>query len=135
MYLEVDAVRFKWANMLRWCIDWRAHEYPLYALFSSIFSTLSDTTSAPDNHISPAVHHGPLLFSYPQCRLVSKETDSDDPLLSVIPDFALMFSRISESPDHPLVLSEDAKMLVEIKRLYDRGEGGFFVYHLVPVPS
>ena len=121
--------------MLRWCIDWRAHEYPLYALFSSIFSTLSDTTSAPDNDISPATNNGPLLFSYPQCRLVSKETDSDDPLLSVIPDFALMFSHISESSDRALVLLEDTRMLVEIKRLYDRGEGGSLTYHLILVRS
>lgn len=125
-------MRSKWGRMLRWCIDWRAHEYPLYALFSSIFSTLSDTTSAPED-VSPAANHGPLLFSCPQCRLVAKEVDSDDPSLSVIPDFAMMFSHISESSDHALVLSEDAKVLVEIKRLYDRGEGGFLLYYFIPM--
>ena len=135
VYLEVDAIRSKWAQMLHWCIDWQAHEHPLYALFSSIFSTLSDTTSTPEDNTSPAADRGPLLFSYPQCRLVSKEIDSEDPSLSVIPDFALMFSRISKSSDDVLVLSEDAKMLIEIKRLYDRCEGGFPSHHFIPTKS
>lgn len=103
-----------------------------------MFSTLCHTTFAVDK-VSPATDPGPILFSYPQCRLVSKETarKSDDPSISAIPDFAFMHSHILEPSDEEFVCSEGIKMLIEIKRLYtgDEGRSWFHYFCAILTPT
>lgn len=118
-------MRQYWAYLLRSCIDKHAQEHPLYALFSSILSTLSKVTCAFDGDASPSTAGGAFLFSYPQCRVVDKTAVGNEEYaaMSSYPDFGLVHSTITQLPDDRLAQLERIKLLVEVKRLYRGDEG------------
>jgi len=118
LYLSVPKIQEYWAKLLQICRDNCAQEHPLYALHSSILSTLSNATCTAGDEVSPTSIYGPI-FSYPQCRVVDRTTvgESEYSSLSVYPDFALMHSATGESPgDGGMV--EEVKLLIEVKQLY-----------------
>ena len=118
-------MRQYWACLLRNCIDKCAQEHPLYALFSSVLSTLSKVACVPGSNASPTTADGTFLFSYPQCRVVDGAAVGVEEYaaMSVYPDFGLLHSTISQLPDGHTVQLERIKLLVEVKRLYMDGGG------------
>ena len=122
--LSVPAVRRHWALLLRDCAEKHAQEHPLYALFSSIFSTLSKSISVPGTQVSPASTKDSMIFSYPQCRLVDKNTvgDSEHCSMSAYPDFGLIHLATERSSDGETKV-ERVRLLIEIKRLYIANTG------------
>ncbi|KAF9783486.1 hypothetical protein BJ322DRAFT_1071186 [Thelephora terrestris] len=122
--LSVPALRRYWAHLLQDCIEKHAQEHPLYALFSSILSTLSKSISVPGCQVSPMGVDGSIVFSYPQCRLVDKNAvgDSDDESMSIYPDFGLLHLMTEQSPNGKTKV-ERVKLLIEVKRLYVPGKG------------
>lgn len=124
--LEVPRVRRYWVYLLHNCIDKYAQEYPLYALFSSVLSTLSKVTCAYENATSPLTAGGTFLFSYPQCRVVNKTAVGGEEYaaMSVYPNLGFLLSTITELSDGRIIQLEKIKILVEVKRLYrgDKGE-------------
>lgn len=123
--LEVPQIRRYWAYLLRNCVDKYAQEHPLYALFSSVLSTLSKITCAPKMGASPSTADGTFLFSYPQCRVVNKTAVGREEYapMSVYPDLGLLRSTITELSNGQIVQLERIKLLVEVKRLYKGDEG------------
>jgi len=120
----VPELRRYWACLLQDCIEKYAQEHPLYALFSSVLSTLSKITSAADLGASPTSTDGSILFSYPQCRVVDKEAvgDSEFASMSAYPDFGLMHLKTKRSANGETKV-EQVRLLIEIKRLYRYDEG------------
>ena len=117
--LSVPAVRRHWALLLRDCAEKHAQEHPLYALFSSILSMLSKAVSVPGVQVSPASKDDGIIFSYPQCRLVDKNTvgDSEHGSMSAYPDFGLIHLATEQSSDGDTKV-ERVRLLIKIKRLY-----------------
>lgn len=115
--LSVPALRRYWALLLQHCADKHTQEHPLYALFSSILSTLSKAISISGSHISPASTDS-VIFSYPQCRVVDLEYGS----MSVYPDFGLIHLTTMSSPNGKTKV-EWARLLIEIKRRQYFSEG------------
>ena len=125
IHLGVPEMRQYWAHLLRNCIDKYAQEHPLYALFSSILSTLAKVTCAADSNASPTTAGGTFIFSYPQCRVVNKTMVGGDEYapMSVYPDFGLLRSTMTQLSNGDIVQLEQIKLLVEVKRLYRGDEG------------
>jgi len=122
--LGVPDLRRYWGYLLQDCIEKHAQEHPLYALFSSVLSTLSKATSTSGVRASPMSTDGSILSSYPQCRVVDKEAvgDSEYATISAYPDFGLIHLKIEPSPNGDVKV-EQVRLLVEIKRLYRYGMG------------
>ena len=122
--LSVPELRRYWAYLLRDCVEKYAQEHPLYALYSSVLSTLSKATGASNIRASPTSADDSILSSYPQCRIVDKEAvdDPEDTSMSTYPDFGLMRLKIGPSSGGE-VMVEQVKLLIEIKRLHLHRKG------------
>ena len=117
--LSVPEIRRIWGCLLQDCIEKHAQEHPLYALFCSVLSMLSKATSASGVRASPTSTGGSILSSYPQCRVVDKDSvgDSEYSSISAYPDFGLMHLKTESSLNGNMKV-ERVKLLIEIKRLY-----------------
>ena len=124
--LSVPDIRRYWGYLLQDCVEKHAQEHPLYALFSSVLSTLSKATSASGARASPTSSDGSILSSYPQCRIVDKRAvgDSEYASISAYPDFGLMHLKTETSSDGEVKV-EQVRLLIEIKRLYRYHRGGW----------
>lgn len=123
--LSVPELRRYWGYLLQDCLEKHAQEHPLYALFSSVLSTLSKAITTPSSRVSPASADGSILFSYPQCRVVDKRAvgESEYASMSAYPDFGLMHLATKRLANDQIKV-EQAKLLIEIKRLYRSDECG-----------
>jgi len=126
--LGVPQLRRYWAYLLQDCTEKHAQEHPLYALYSSILSTLSKATSSSNARVSPTSADDSVLSSYPQCRIVDKEAvgDSEYASMSAYPDFGLMHLN-TEPPPNGKTEVERARLLIEIKRLYRHRNKGEYL--------
>lgn len=68
--------------------------------------------------------NGSILSSYPQCRVVDNDAvgDKEYASMSAYPDFGLIHLKTEPSPNGEVKV-EQARLLIEIKRLYVHGNG------------